>query len=455
MDIQIDLDRDRPLRAQLEDQLRHGVRSGRLRSGSLLPSTRALAAQLGISRGVVVEAYSQLIAEGYLAARQGAATRVAAAARSGVGAELTRPAPRISYELRPIPDLAAFPRRAWAAATAEVLRSIPDRRLGYGPVEGTRELRTALAGYLGRTRGVVADPEHLVVTSGMSEGLSILWRTLRARGARRVATEDPGWRGQAQAVAEAGLEAVPVSVDGEGLVSDRLEGLAVDAVIVSPAHQFPTGAILAAPRRSAIVEWARRTDAFVVEDDYDAQYRYDREPLGAVQGLAPDRVVHGGSVSKVLAPALRIGWLLLPGQLVGPVRELMRRTWLASPTIEQLALARLIEAGELDRHLRRTRRLYRARRELLLDALARELPSLPVTGASAGLHVVLGLPEGVESRAVTEAATARGLGIQALDGDPPRLLVGYGALPEAAVAPAVTRLAQALQDVTSARRLAA
>jgi GntR family transcriptional regulator / MocR family aminotransferase len=456
VELLVDLGRHRgiPLRRRLEDQIRDGVRAGRLPPGAALPSSRALAAQLGVSRGVVVEAYSQLVAEGYLRARQGAATVVAARAVTGTGP--LRPAaaaarrPRYDFAIG-LPDLSAFPRRAWLAAGARGLREVPDARLGYGDARGALELRETLAAYLGRARGVVADADRVLVTGGTRQALGVLWPALRQRGARRIAVEDPGWAPQLQTALDAGLEAVPVPVDRDGMRVERLGPLAVDAVVLTPAHQFPAGAVLSPQRRTALLEWARERDAIVVEDDYDAEYRYDRDPVGAIQGMAPERVVYAGSASKTLAPALRLGWLVLPPALAGPVAEGQARAGAGAALPDQLALARFIASGELDRHLRRTRRAYRRRRDALLAALATHLAGAEVEGIAAGLHALVRLPSGAGERATVLAAARRGVAVEGLADfrhsaapAPAALVLGYANLPEPAIARAIAELARAL-----------
>jgi GntR family transcriptional regulator/MocR family aminotransferase len=435
----------RPGRAELEQALRDGVRAGRLRAGTPLPSSRTLAAELGISRGVVVEAYAQLAAEGWLSARQGAGTTVAATGWDPAGSRRDAldpgaPAePALRYDLRTgRPDLSAFPRRAWGAALAAAVRTLPDAGLDYGDPRGVPALRTALAGHLGRARGVVADPARVVVCPGTAGGLPLVWQALRERGARRVGVEDPGWREQAASARLAGLDPVPIPVDARGLDVDALRAADVDAVAVTPAHQFPTGVVLAAERRAALLAWARDTGGIVVEDDYDAEYRYDREPVGALQGLAPEHVVYAGSASKTLAPALRLGWLVLPADLAGPVAA---RTARGSSAFDQLALASLIETGHLDRHLRRTRRSYRSRRDALVDALGGRVA---ITGVAAGLHLVARTDD---AAAIAARARTRGVAVQTLHEDctthrpqEPALLLGYARESE----PALRRAAELL-----------
>ncbi|MDO8214067.1 PLP-dependent aminotransferase family protein [Conexibacter sp. CPCC 206217] len=503
MDLLLDLDAapGTTLRRRAEHALREAVRCGRLAPGTRLPSTRALALQLGVSRGVVVEAYAQLAAEGYLRTRRGGGTTVAegggagvvgggAAAGAGttdalggsdwsgavVGAGRTAPAP-MRHDLRPaLPALSGFPRGAWLAAVSRVLRAAPDERLGYADPAGVPELRETLAAYLGRVRGVRAAPQQIVVTSGLRQGLGLLWAALAERGrddrrdgatdgrradgrgngatdgdrrAMRVAFERPGWRGWTQTAEAAGWETVPLAVDDDGADVDAIEQLGVDAVGITPAHQFPTGAVLSAARRGSLVAWAQRRGAVVVEDDYDAEFRYDRKPIGSLQGLAPDVVVYGGSASKTLAPAVRIGWLVLPTPLVAAVVATQRRLGGMPAPLDQLALADLIERGELDRHLRRQRRRYRRQRDALLQALARELPDVAVEGAAAGLHAVLRLPPQLDERAVLAAARARGVALDGLGHGAPALVVGYANVTEPAVAPAVAALVAAIRAAAS------
>jgi GntR family transcriptional regulator/MocR family aminotransferase len=433
----------RPSRAQRETELRDGVRAGRLRPGSSLPSSRVFAAQLGVSRGVVVEAYAQLAAEGWLAARQGAGTTVAdvtAQAQPRPARVVAERPPEVRYDLRTgRPDLSAFPRRAWASALASAVRLAPDAALDYGDPRGTAALRTALLDHLGRTRGVIADPACVVVVAGTAGGLPLLWRALRARGARRVGVEDPGWREQAASVRLAGLEPVPIPVDALGLDVAELAAAGVDAVVVTPAHQYPTGVVLAPERRAALVRWARETGGTVVEDDYDAEFRYDREPVGALQSLAPGEVAYVGSASKTLAPALRLGWLVLPPALTEAVTAGAGR---GTGVFEQLALATLIERGELARHLRRVRHTYRARRDALVDALHGRVE---LSGVAAGLHLMAPTEE---TASIAARARADGIALQTLHEacttcrpQPPALLLGYARESEPALRHAVSLLA--------------
>jgi GntR family transcriptional regulator / MocR family aminotransferase len=443
-----------PLRAQLEEQLRDSVRSGRLPAGLALPSSRQLARELSVSRGVVVDAYAQLAAEGYLVSRQGAPTRVSDAAappaEAAPSSEVER-APR--FDFRPGgPDVSLFPRAAWLASLRRALREAPDVRLDYGDPRGAPELRRALARYLGRVRGVAADPGRTIVTSGMAQGMAIFARGLISLGGRAMAMEDPSSApGRAQ-LASNGLEILPVPVDDQGLVVAKIgtEAAPPDAVMVTPAHQFPLGVVLSPERRAALIEWSDRTGAVVLEDDYDAEYRYDRAPVGALQGLAPDRVAYAGSVSKMLAPGLRLGWLVAPERISQAAAAAKATDDLGTPVVEQLALADFLERGELDRHLRRTRSIYRGRRDALVGALERHLPRCGPTGVAAGLHLVVALPPGTSEAAVLEAARFRGVGLSGLTEHrirpgPPALLLGYGRIVEPAIEDGVRALADSLR----------
>ncbi len=436
-----------PLRAQLEAQVREAVGSGRLAGGVRLPSSRSLAAELGVSRGVVVEAYAQLVAEGYLAVRRGSAPVVVAGGerRPGPAPGAEPAAPR--YDLRPgTPDLAHFPRRAWAAAQRRALQDAADADLGYPDPAGHPRLRAALAEYLGRVRGVDADPARIVVCGGVAEVLALVARVLCAEGAVRLGVESPSHHATRALLAHHGMRIVPIEVDGEGIDVDALAAAAPDAVLVTPAHQFPTGVVLSAARRAALAAWARRSGALVIEDDYDAEYRYDRAPVGAVQGLAPEHVVHAHSVSKTLAPGLRLGWAVLPSRLAAAVAAEKALSDLGTPVLEQLTLAAFLARGELDRHLRQTRPLYRRRR----DALLQGLPGLAAAGAAAGLHVLVGLPAGSDEADVAAAAAARGVAVEPLGphdlggARPPALILGYSRLPEPALAEAAKRLRAAI-----------
>lgn len=464
MDIHLPLDRSAPLRSQIERELRAAIREGRLSGGARLPPSRLLAEELAVSRGVVVEAYSQLAAEGYLVARAGHGTRIAEGlARQPPKAPAPSGSPRIRYDLRPgIPDLSLFPRRAWQAATSATVHELPDAALGDGPAAGLRQLRGALSEYLGRVRAAVADPERVFIASGAAHAMSILWHVLRERGARRVAVEDPEWPAIRATVEQAGLEVVPVRVDEHGLDVGRLQTGAVDAVVVSPAHQYITGAVLAPTRRGPLIAWARRHGTLIVEYDADAEYRYDREPLASLQGQAPESVAYIGTANTTLAPAMRLAWLIAPSHLVGEIAAQIEIALAVPSALTQATYARLLEHGEIDRHLRRARRQYQARRRTLIAALVERLPQAAIDGASAGLHLIAWLPEQAEEAQISDAAARRALAIHTLHHDaivtaprPPALLLGYGLIAEPAIARAVELLADSVQPLARPRPLRA
>ncbi len=444
-----------PLHLQIERGVREAIRSGRLRRGATLPSSRSLAHDLGVSRGVVVEAYAQLLAEGFLVGRGGSGTFVAAE-MAPVSDEPPAPRPAsVRYDFRPgLPDLALFPRIAFARATRQVLRSLSPADLDYAVPQGSHVLRAALAEYVGRVRQVVATPSTLVVCTGFAQALGIVARTLARRGARRFAIEDPCHPGQRKIVREAGLQPVSVPVDEGGLRVDRLSRQDVDAVLVTPAHHFPTGVVLAPERRQELCAWAGRRGAIIMEDDYDAEYRYDRAATGALQGLDPEHVIYAGSASKILTPALRLGWMVVPREWRDAITETKWIADLGSPTIDQLIYARFLRSGELDRHLRRMRLTYRRRRDVLLATLARHLPGWQVRGLAAGLHVVVEPPHGMDEAQIVGAAARHSVRVYPMsdyrarpsNDAPPALVLGYGGLNEAQLREAVRRLAEAVRN---------
>ena len=439
-----------PIHAQLEQELRTAIRTGRLPADTALPSTRALATQLGVSRGVVVEAYEQLVAEGYLTGHERSATRVACKAVPPRPAlEEAARAPALDVDFKPgRPDVSQFPRAAWLRSLRRALDEAGAEHLGYPDRRGMPELRVALATYLNRVRGAAADPGQIVISNGFSQGLALVCEVLRAGGARRVAVEDPSHNGSRDAITAAGLEVVAVPVDNDGLRIDALARSRADAVLVTPAHQYPTGGVLPPERRAQLVAWATRTDAIVIEDDYDAEYRYDREPIGCIQGLAPDRVVYGGSASKTLAPALRIGWLIVPAAMADQVAAVKERFDNGTAALDQLAFADFLTRGEHDRHLRRMRPVYRQRRDALLAALERHLPELEPCGSAAGLHLLAWLPEGADEDAFVARAADQSVGVYGLgpyrltDAVRPGLIFGYSGVTEIAIERGVKRLAE-------------
>jgi GntR family transcriptional regulator / MocR family aminotransferase len=450
LDLHLELSGTR-VRAGLESALRGAIRAGRLRPGTRLPSSRALAADLGIARNTVAEVYSQLVAEGWLTAQTGSGTSVAPrrAAEPG-GAVAARPEVAIPrYDLRAgVPDLAAFPRRAWLAAGRKVLADTPDHLLGYPDPRGLPQLRAALADYLARVRGVIADPAHIVICAGFTHGLAGISRALRSAGANTLAVEAYGHRVHRDIAAAQGLRPRPLPVDGMGAVISQAAG--ADAVLLTPAHQFPLGVTLHPRRRREVADWG----GVVIEDDYDGEFRYDRQPVGALQTLAPDHVIYAGTASKSLAPSLRLGWLVVPPRLLDAVTAGLA----AGPSaLDQLTLAEFITSGGYDRQIRRARLAYRRRRDRLAAALRRQ--GLQVTGIAAGLHALLEFSRTDVERAVVARASEHGLAIEGLEhfragAGPPAgggragLVIGYGRPPEHAYTTALARLCAVLPGGT-------
>ncbi len=452
------------LHHQIEASIRERIRSGALPGGVALPASRALAAVLGVSRGVVVEAYAQLVAEGYLTSRRGGYTQVAPAAaeprRADGGAASSSPPPARAAAPRPSrpavdfgygrANVSAFPRAAWLRSVRRVLTEAPDERLGYLDGRGAVELRAALAAYLNRVRGTLADPDTIVITNGYAQAVSLLMGVLAARGARTLAVEDPSASDDARPIAAAlGLDVVSVPVGEDGVRVDAVSELRADALVLTPSHQWPTGGVLAPEARAAVLGWAQRTGALVIEDDYDAEYRYDRAPVGAMQGLDPDHVAYAGTASKTLAPGFRLGWLVLPRDLAAPFAEAKLLADRGSPILDQLTFADFLTRGEFDRHLRRMRPVYRSRRDALLAALGRDLPELEPAGIAAGLHLVAWLPDDLDEAAAIQAAADAGVQLAGvtpyrLSPGRPGLLFGYSDLSERAIADGIGRLARAI-----------
>ncbi len=445
--LRLDRTRPEPLQSQLQRELRAAIRGGQLGPGERLPSSRALASELGVSRGLVLECYAQLQAEGFLTARAGAATRVAAGAQTPVAVHPIAPrAARLAVDFRTgVPDLTSFPRRDWAWALREACRRASVAELDYGDPRGTLALRQILAAYLRRVRRAVVDPEQVIVCAGFAQGINLVLQTLARVRVRQVGIEDPGDDDYRMIGRRTGIDTVSVPVDRCGIKVDALAATACRAVILTPTHQFPTGVALAPARRQELVTWANEHDAVIVEDDYDAEFRYDREPVGALQGLVPNRVALLGTVSKSLAPALRIGWVVCPPALLATMTEEKALMDRGSPAIEQLALAALIESGRFDRHLRRMRTVYGARRATLVRTLAAVAPDVSLHGLVAGFHAVARLPGSGDERSIVAQARERSVELQGMSHyrasgavDPPELVLGFGNLSDDAIVRGIT-----------------
>jgi GntR family transcriptional regulator / MocR family aminotransferase len=466
----------------LESALREAMRSGRLAPGEKLPSTRALAAQLGLSRGTVAAAYDQLVAEGHLVARHGSGTEVAPRSASGSPRQRVAPRPTAAaptgrpvqpwYDFRPgSPDASAFPVAAWLRSTRHALGAAPPSAFGYGDPAGRPELREALADYLGRARGVVAAPERIVITSGYVQALALLSDILRRRGVTEAAMEEPGLAFHRQIVSRAGLSIRPLPVDELGIQADLLaltRYSRVGAVVVTAANQFPFGVALAPERRRALAGWAERTGGVVIEDDYDGEFRYDRQPVGALQGMAPDQVVYIGTASKTLGPALRLAWMVLPLGLVTDMAEAKLHADYQTDALSQSALADFITTHAYDRHIRACRLRYRSRRDLLLTRIGGLATAHATLGASvpvpathtidAGLHALITLPPGgLDETALIARAKLAGIALEGLApywhksgarngsrAQPQGIVLGYATPPERSYPAAVDALIRLL-----------
>lgn len=434
-DVQLDIALDAHLgrRAGLEEALRIAIRSGRLAAGAAVPSTRVLASDLGVSRSTVVGAYEQLVAEGYLAARQGSATRVTELQPEPVAeTEVDLFGPTPLHDFRPgEPDRSSFPRVRWLKSTRRVLDTAPDSVFGYPDPRGSTELRSMLADHLARTRSVVATTSSLRIVGGYSAGLSFLAEALRHGGVERVGVEDPMLPYHGQLLRLAGVHTVPVALDSNGIDIERLRSADVGAVLVTPAHQYPTGITMTPERRRELVSWARECDTWIIEDDYDGEFRYDRRPLGALQGLAPDRVVYAGTASKSLSSALRLAWLVVPEGLRS---DLLRVTHVRAgvSALDQLVLADFIACGELDRHVRQMRGRYRTRSVALREVLAATAPWLHVGEGAAGLHLMAQIDADlvdadlIDEPTVLGAAAAASVGMSGLITDHRSSAAGAG-----------------------------
>jgi GntR family transcriptional regulator / MocR family aminotransferase len=480
----------RGLTSWLVGAIRAAIMDGRLRAGATLPATRLLASDLGVSRGVIVEAYQRLADEGLVSGRPGAGTTVsglppravrrppgpaagrppgpaagrpADPAQSGTEPAPTWPAPSVlpqrwrahaELDLSPgVPDLSGFPRTAWLRAERWVLDRATVADLGYGDPRGSEWLRRELAGWLARTRGLRAAPDDIIVVNGVAQALALVAQWLNAQGRTGIAVEDPGSRGAHDELAYWGLRPFPIPVDEHGLNTGDLATTELRAALITPAHQFPTGVVLAPERRRELLDWATAADALIIEDDYDAEYRYDRAPVPAVQASAPAHVAYAGSTSKTLAPGLRLGWLIPPGRLHADLVDAKHAADLGSPALPQLVLARMIASGELEQHIRQVRKRQRSRRDALLGTLREQLPDARVQGVAAGLHLLITFPDlagAFEDTDLAERLLRAGVLVHPLSwhrqrAGAPGLVLGYAAHTPDQLQEAARRIAHALR----------
>ncbi|WP_240152138.1 PLP-dependent aminotransferase family protein [Streptomyces mobaraensis] len=456
----------------LTRRLREAIADGRLPVGSRLPPTRLLAGELRLSRGVVIEAYRRLTEDGHAAGRGRHGTFVVAAPATAHPARSARPArpdglfttpgadafdalrsAPARIDLSPgLPDLAAFPRTAWLGAERAVLGSLTASAFGYGDPRGTPELRLALVRWLARTRGIVADPDEVIVVGGVAQAMGLVAQVLVRAGIGEVAVEDPGSLGARQHFRYWGAATPPVPVDAEGVRVDALRASGARAVLLTPAHQFPTGVVLGGARRRALMDWVA-DGGLIVEDDYDAEHRYDRPPVAALRSMLSDGVCYMGSVSKLFAPALRVGWLLAPARYREALVDAKRFTDLGNAALPQLVLARLLESGEMERHLRQSRRRHRRRRDVMVEAIGARLPGAVVHGAAAGLHLTVTFDGGPDDAAVAAAALERGVKVQPLSWHSvrqrrPGLVLGYAALPASDIVEGVATVAEVIRELS-------
>ncbi|MFV2121595.1 PLP-dependent aminotransferase family protein, partial [Streptomyces sp. Act-28] len=360
---------------------------------------------------------------------------------------------RARIDLSPgLPDLTAFPRAAWLRAERRVLDHLAASDLGYGDPRGTPALRLAVANWIARNRGVRAHPDEVLVVAGTAQTLTLVGQVLRDDGVSAVAVEDPGSLGTRQHLRGCGLDTPPVAVDSEGVRVDELRAMGEAAVFLTPAHQFPTGVVLRGSRRGELMQWARENDGLIIEDDYDAEHRYDRSPVPALRSVLAGNVFYAGSVSKLLAPALRIGWVLAPPKYRDALVDAKRFADLGNAALPQLVLARFMESGEMERHLRHLRRNHHRRRDAMVEAVGTHLPSAIVHGAAAGLHLTITFEAGFADTDLAAAALERGVKVHPLSWHSqrprrPGLVLGYAASTPAEIGRGVATLGRALRHL--------
>jgi GntR family transcriptional regulator/MocR family aminotransferase len=446
------------------EELRRAILSGRLRRGSRLPASRELAKQYGVSRGSVVTAFEQLFSEGYLTSKTGSGTFVsatlpqdlahAAGPAQAVHSRLPPPSP-----IRPFrcyePGLDDFPIDLWARVASRRLRKASKSLLASGDPSGYGPLREAVAAYLGRSRGVICAPDQVFIVAGTNHALDLVARLLLRPG-DSVWMEDPGYPGAVAAIRAAGARIAPITVDDRGLDPVAGQRLApqAKAVYLTPAHQYPLGVAMPLERRLAILEWASRSGAYILEDDYDSEYRYAARPIPALQGLDPKAsVIFMGSFNKVLFSSLRLGYLVMPDRLIDPLRSLRRSLDRFSPSLDQAILCDFIAEGHFGRHLRRMRDLYAYRLQALRDAVGRRLGgAVELPPIEAGLHIAAHLAANlraaeIEKRAAQRGVEAESLGRYALKRkDLNALLLGFAAFEARAIRYGIEQLSAAIES---------
>ncbi|MFE3684239.1 PLP-dependent aminotransferase family protein [Streptomyces sp. NPDC059095] len=462
LQLALTLDRESrlPLAVQIRNSLRKLIEDQTLWPGTRIPSSRQLALDIGVSRSVVVEAYEQLSAEGYLQTRHGSGTTVAERAGAPDSASRLVPpdpetAPEAMWDLRTgTSNVVDFPRQEWIRCMTAVVSDAGHQELGYSPPAGVPQARRVLAGYLGRVRGVRSRPEDLMVTAGFAQGLALICRVLLDRGHTTLAVEDPGHPGEREFVTSSGLRVIGIPVDEDGLRVDVLEQSGARAVLLTPGNQFPTGVRLCVPRRERLIAWAREVAGYIIEDDFDSAFLHRSDRLPALQSLAPDRVVYAGSASKTLAPALRLGWLAAPSELMASV-EYVRAGWdIGCSGLEQLTFARFIDTGALDRYQRQLRTELHRRRQTIRRQTEACLPGARLTGGDSGLQAYVQLPPHIEEKALLRAARrrsvlTRGGSFYTLSDTarPPALVLSYATVACSGLGQSMLALGEAYREV--------
>ena len=459
----------------LAERFRVAISDGRLPIGSRLPATRMRAVELQVSRGVVTEAYQRLTEDGHVAGRGRSGTVVVAApigtsptnsagtSRGTGSAADVVPEPGLEVfdamralpariDLTPgVPDLAAFPRAAWLKAERAVLSDLAASAFGYGNPAGTPELRLAVANWIARNRGIKADPADIIIVAGVSQALSLVSQVLQNDGIHEIAVEDPGSVGSRLHLQAWGMRTPGIPVDSDGLRVDALRDSGARAVVVTPAHQFPTGVVLDGDRRRELMRWAAE-GGVILEDDYDAEHRYDRPPVPALRAMLTDRVIYAGSLSKILAPALRIGWMVPPARYKEALVGAKRLADLGNATLPQLVIAHLMESGELERQLRFVRRRHRRRRDTMIDAISNHIPGATVHGAAAGLHLTITFDDQeLDDRLLASATLGRGVKTEPLSWHcqqprSPGLVLGYAARTPTEITEAIAILSEVINS---------
>ncbi|WP_256759394.1 PLP-dependent aminotransferase family protein [Cohnella sp. WQ 127256] len=458
-----------PLFRQIYTGFRTKILQGEMRGGEPLPSTRELASNLQVSRNVVVEAYEQLLAEGYIEGRHGSGTYVAEGTYLDSHDYMPLPSLDLSQQSaineiedlinfrHGIPALDFFPRQLWGRLAKNLCIDAPNEAFGYGKPEGSFELRRVLARYLHRTRGVICEPDQLIITTGATQAFSLISKLLLSdEDGSKVIIEDPITHELHQIFSQPGSTLHPVPVDWNGMMTHLLPtDIKPNFIYVTPSHQFPLGGVLPIQRRVQLIQYAATTGSYIVEDDYDSEFRYESAPISSLQGLDPDHVIYIGTFSKILSPALRMGYIILPRSLVQVARSLKWLTDLHTPSLEQLTLASFIEEGHLDRHVSKMKKLYRKRRDFLMRLLTQTFAdNVTIHGYSTGLHLIAEFSNVTFTPALLEHFEQYGVRVYPVsihaiykDNHHNRVILGYGNLSEEKLAEGIRRLESALQPL--------